>query len=465
MGSVSIKPFDFSKPLQATKQETPKQQNSFDKWLYQVSPTFTWHWAHLVFIREQLERVTSGEIKRLILTVPPRHGKTEQVTVRYPVWRLERDPTLRVIVGAYNQTLVNRFSRKSRRIAEQRLALSGDRAAVEEWETAEGGTFRAVGVGGGITGQGGDLIIIDDPVKSREEANSETYRQKVWDWFTDDLYTRLEPGASIILIMTRWHEDDLAGRILASEDGPNWTVVNLPAEAVDDDLLGREVGEALCPDRYDLEALERIKRILGNSYYALYQGRPVPPEGAMFKRSWFHIVDTAPRQAQRIRAWDRAGTEGDGDYTVGLLMAKDNDGVFYVEDVVRGQFDDLECERLIKQTTLTDAARYGDVITWLEQEPGSSGKAVAKITIRALAGHIVKAERSTGDKATRAQPYAAQCGAENVKLVKGAWNAAYLNELTSFPFGAHDDQVDTSSLAFTKLTLTPQKREIKVSYG
>lgn len=416
-------------------------------------------------MREQLERVTSGEIRRLMLFLPPRHGKSEMVTVRYPVWRMEQDPSLRVVVGAYSQTLANRFSRKSRRIAKERFELDYERKAVEEWETAGGGTFRAVGVGAGITGQGGHLIVIDDPVKNREEANSETYREKVWQWYTDDLYTRLEPDATVILIMTRWHEDDLAGRILASDDADQWTVISLPAEAEENDPLGRPIGAALCPQRYDNVALNGIKRVLGHSYYALYQQRPSPPEGGMFKRQWFSMVDAAPREAQRVRAWDRAATEGAGDYTVGLLMAKDKQGVFYVEDVVRGQYDDLQCDKIIKQTTEMDAARYGDVTSWLEQEPGSSGKQVAKITIRALAGHVVKAERSTGDKTTRAQPYASQCGAENVKLVKGAWNFAYLNELASFPFGTHDDQVDTSSLAFNKLTLAREKREAKVHYG
>lgn len=433
-------------------------QDSFGKWLQDVSPELTWDWAYLRHIQETLERVTSGEIRRLMLFVPPRHGKSEMVTVRYPVWRMEQEPSLRVVVGAYSQTLANRFSRKSRRIAKERFELDRERKAVEEWETVGGGTYRAVGVGAGITGQGGHLIIIDDPVKNREEANSETYREKVWQWYTDDLYTRLEPDATVILIMTRWHEDDLAGRILASDDADQWTVISLPAEAEENDPLGREVGAALCPDRYDLTALNGIKRVLGHSYYSLYQQRPAPPEGGMFKRQWFEIVSAAPRDAQRVRAWDRAGTEGAGDYTVGLLMAKDKQGGYFVEDVVRGQWDDLQCDKIIKQVTEMDAARYGDVTSWFEQEPGSSGKQVARITIRALAGHVVKAERSTGDKTTRAQPYAAQCGAENVKLVKGAWNFAYLNELASFPYGTHDDQVDTSSLAFNKLTLARERK-------
>ena len=447
----------------ANSLEQPVSTNeNFDAWLSQVSPDLTWHWAHLAYVRQQLERVTTGEIKRLMLFMPPRHGKSEMVTVRYPIWRMERDPSLRVVVGAYSQTLANRFSRKSRRIAKERLALDPERTAVEEWETLGGGTFRAIGVGAGITGQGGHLIIIDDPVKSREEANSEAYRERVWDWYTDDLYTRLEPNASVILIMTRWHEDDLAGRILASEDGPNWTVVSLPAEAESDDPLGREVGEALCADRYDEEALARIRAVLGNSYYALYQQRPTAPEGEMFKRHWFEIIDAAPYYAQRVRYWDKAGTEGgNGAYTCGVLMVRDKHNQFYVENVIRGRWSALERETIIKQTAVVDDAKFGSVEVWQEQEPGSGGKESAEATVRNLAGHIIRTERVTGDKVTRAEPLAAQAEGLNVRLVKGDWNAAYLEEITSFPFGTHKDQVDASSGAFNKLAVGVTEAEAK----
>lgn len=432
----------------------PKEPPPFDRWLPTVTPTYSWDWPHLRYIRAALDQVTSGVVRRLMIFCPPQHGKSSMTTIRYPVWRLERTPSLRVIVGCYNQTLANRFSRQARRIASERMGLDGERKAVEEWQTAAGGIFRAVGVGAGITGQGGDLILIDDPVKSREEAESQSYRDRVWDWYSQDLFTRQGPGAAIVLIMTRWHEADLAGRILASEDGPNWTVVNLPALAEEGDALGRSVGAALCPERYDEAALADRRSVLGTyAFTSLYQGRPLPPGGGMFQREWFEIVGAAPRAAQRIRAWDRAATKDGGDYTAGLLMAKDADGSFYVEDVIRGQFSDLATEKIIAQTAQTDATGFGPVTTWLEQEPGSSGKALAQITMRALAGYSVKAERSTGDKATRAQPFAAQCEARNVKLVRGAWNAAYLDELASFPYGAHDDQIDSSSLAFNNLAL------------
>ena len=436
---------------------------SFPDWLPTVTPSFNWHWPHLVHIQRQLQRVTDGEINRLMLFLPPRHGKSEMTTVRYPVWRLKRDPTMRVIVGAYNQTLANKFSRKARKIAAGELLSSRERAAAEDWETEQGGGLRAVGVGGGITGQGGDLIIIDDPVKNREEANSQTYRDKVWDWYTDDLYTRLEPNASMILIMTRWHETDLAGRILASEDAPNWTVISLPAFAEEGDPLHRPIGAALCPDRYDETKLDRIKMVLGDwSFAALYQQRPAPAEGGMFKLAAAEIVEALPMGGRWIRWWDKAASSKKGDFSAGVLLMAIK-GLYYVADVQRGQWASDERDAIIKQTAALDWQRTnGECVTWQEQEPGSSGLDVARAFVKLLAGYAVNYEPSTGSKETRAMPLASQWNAGNVKILRGAWNAAYLDEMTSFPFGTHDDMVDATSGAFGKLA---GARSVKVGFA
>ena len=388
-----------------------------------------------------------------MIFLPPRHGKSEMVTVRYPIWRMERDPKIRVIVGAYNQTLAEMFSRRSRAIAEGRIKLSAVRNVAEDWETASGGGYRAVGVGGGITGRGGNLIIIDDPVKNRAEANSAAYRESVWNWYKDDLYTRREPGAAIILIMTRWHENDLAGRILESEDKDAWTVINLPALAEENDPIGRKPGAALCPDRFNEEELEDIHKVLGNSFYALYQQRPTAQDGGMFKRQWFaNIISRPPANATKIRYWDKAGSDAAGDYTAGVKISLDANGFYTVEDVIHGQWSIFDRERIIRQTAETDGT---DTQIWIEQEPGSGGKDSALSTIRNLAGFSVHADRPSGDKATRAEPFAAQCEAGNVKLVQGDWIPAYLTELTGFPFGKNDDQVDASSGAFNKLATQP----------
>ena len=382
---------------------------------------------------------------------------------------LEGNPKLRIVIASYNQILANKFSRKARRIAVQRIALSKERTAVEDWETAAGGGLRAVGVGAGITGQGADRIIIDDPVKSREEASSEAYRERLYDWYTSDLYTRLEPGGAIVLIQTRWHQDDLAGRILASEDGPNWRVISFPAEAEEGDPLGRAYGDPLCPARFDRAALASIRTVLGTmDYTALYQQQPMPAEGAMFKREWFTLQPAAPIVAERIRYWDKAGSEGKGDYSVGVLMAKAHDGIYYIEDVQRGQWSSLQRNQIMLQTAQLDQARcanYGGVATWVEQEPGSGGKESAEATMRLLSGFVVGKEPVTGDKPTRARPFAAQCEAGNVKLIAGEWNAAYLDELTAFPFGRNDDQVDASSGAFNHLPNAANDDALLAAFG
>jgi predicted phage terminase large subunit-like protein len=417
-----------------------------------VSPALRWDWAHTAYIREQLDRVTSGEITRMMLFVPPRHGKSELATIHYPAYRLEQDPTKRIVIAAYNATLAEKFSRRVRSIARKRLlSLDPERQAVNDWMMSAGGGCRAVGVGGGITGQGGDLIIIDDPVKSREEADSATYRDRVWHWYTDDLYTRLEPGAAIVLIMTRWHEDDLAGRILASDQASQWTAVNLPALALDDDPLDRAVGAALCPERYDEAALLDIQKTLGpRGWQALYQQKPAPPEGAMFKRHWFEIVKSVPTKGERVRYWDLAGAgEGNGDYTVGVLATKVEQH-YFIENVVRVQLTAHHRNALILQTAATDQATYGNVKVWIEQAPGLAKEATDTL-VRNLAAYGARADRVSSDKVTRADPLAAQCEAGNVSLLAGAWNTVFLDELTAFPYVDNDDQTDAASGAFNKL--------------
>lgn len=443
-------------------------------WLPAASPGYNWTWRHIVHVRQALDQVTAGAIRRLIIQLPPRHGKSQLTTVRYPVYRLEVDPHLRVIVGAYNQTLAEKFSRDARRIARMRpaLHLSDQRQTAGDWETAQGGGLRAVGVGAGVTGHGANLIIIDDPVKNREEAESQTYRDRVWDWFTNDLYTRLEPDGAIVVIMTRWHQDDLVGRILASDTASEWTVINLPAEAEADDPLGRAPGEALCPDRFPLEALAQIHLVLGLDYQALYQQRPQPREGGMFKDFWFRLVEAVPARARRVRWWDMAATDGAGDWTVGVLVAEAG-RLYYIEDMVRGQWASGERDAKIRATAERDRERYGVVTYWAGQEPGSAGKDAAANFVKLLVGFDVHTEPETGKKEVRAGPLAAQAGAGqtgpgNVLVLRAPWSTTVINELCNFPSGAHDDIVDAAAGAFNKLALAyslpmPAKQETQPS--
>ncbi|MEJ5222837.1 MAG: phage terminase large subunit [Anaerolineales bacterium] len=232
-----------------------------------------------------------------------------------------------------------------------------------------------------------------------------------------------------------------------------WRVIRLPAIAEADDPLERVIGEPLNPDRYPLGELEKIKTVMGSwAFEALFQQRPMPAEGGMFKGGWLKFVDAAPAQVTaRVRYWDKAATADGGDYTAGVRMSRTTDGLYYIEDVTRGRWSSGERDKEIKRCAETDPP--GTQI-WLEQEPGSSGVDSVQALIRMLAGHNVRADRVTGSKVVRAGPLAAQAEVGNVALVRGAWNAAFLDELTSFPNGTHDDQVDAASGAFAKLTLS-----------
>lgn len=379
-------------------------------------------------------------------------------TVRYPVWRLCKEPSTRCVIAAYNQTLASKFSRKARRLAETRLSLATDRTAVDDWETLQGGGIRAVGVGGGVTGQGFNLLIIDDPVKSREEAESEVYREKLWDWYTDDLYTRQEPGAAIILIMTRWHAADLAGRILESEQASEWEVIKLPAFAEDADPLGRELHAPLCPERYDTDALNDIRATQSAyTFEALFQQNPTLREGAFFNITKIEIVDAVPAGLRECRAWDLAASSKSGDRTAGVRIGVTPDNVFYVTDCTFGQYDPDTVRRLILQTASLDGRR---VKVHIPQDPGQAGKDQAQQLVRMLAGYPVLSESISGDKQTRAFGFAAQVNAGNVKLLKGDWNKVFIEELRQFPTGKYDDIVDAGGDSFNEIATSPQSRGV-----
>lgn len=292
-----------------------------------------------------------------------------------------------------------------------------------------------------------NCLLIDDPVKNRQEANSEVMRNAVWDWYTSTAYTRLEDAGAVVVVMTRWHDNDLMGRILAAEAAGDttegWHIVHMPA--VDDE------GRALWPEKYDSAALDNIRQTIGEyDWSALYMGTPTPREGAFFKVSEVRIVDALPAALPMVRAWDVAATPGDGDYTAGALMAgPDADGRFYVADMVRGQWDTDERNRTMRQTADLDGT---GVRVLVPQDPGSAGVDASRAFVRLLSGYSVEAVRVTGEKALRADPLSSQVNAGNVCMVRGAWNRATLDEMRSFPLGRNDDQVDALADAFNALT-------------
>jgi predicted phage terminase large subunit-like protein len=443
--------------INKTRQQLGLNAFPFPDWLPRVTPHWTWNWKHQLYLYEALNRVTLGMTKRLMIFMPPRHTKSETVTVRYSAFRLEQQPKLNIILGSYNQKLANRFSRKIRRIAQTRIAMSPDRKAVDEWETAIGGGVRAAGVGAGVTGFGADLIMVDDPVRGRDDAESETFREKVWDWFSDDLYTRLEPGGAIVLTMTRWHDDDLAGRLIKEmkDGGEQWEIVSLPAFAEENDPLKRTVGEALCPERYDAAALDRIKKKLGAySFAALFQQRPTPAEGALFKRDWFpkdHILDKAPEGLRWARGYDLAvSTKTSADYTASFKCAFDRDGNLYIADGFRKRIEYPEQRRYVVGRMTSEGRTQHGI------EKALHGQAFVQDlrTIPAVRGVPFKAVKVETDKYTRALPWANLAEEGKVYLIRGAWISEFMEEILRFTGkgDTHDDQVDAVSIAVQLLS-------------
>lgn len=394
-----------------------------------------------------------------MIDVPPRHGKSAQVTVRFPIWRLSQEPSTKFIVGSYNQTLSNKFSRQSRRLAAQAgIQLSKDRKAVEDWETAQEGGVRAVGVGGGVTGQGAHIIVIDDPVKSRKEVESETYREDCWNWYTEDIYSRLEPDGHIILIMTRWHIDDLAGRILASEDASDWTVIKLPAIADHDeglDIIGRLPGEALCPERYDLEALARIQRVMSpESFLALYQQTPVAKGGNKFKRKWFNkrynpglLHRIKPDFIRLIQSVDTSFKDGvSNDYSVIATWAETATG-YYLLDIWRNKVEYPDLIHAIRDNYV----KWNPDVVLIED--AASGQSAIQTLRRDYKIPVEEAPAvGQGSKIARAESVLPLFSSDLVWLPEFAdWIGDWIEEHLKFPAGKHDDQVDSTSIGLRYL--------------
>jgi predicted phage terminase large subunit-like protein len=425
----------------------PRDVDGFGLWLPEVSPTWSWNWRHLLEVRKALMEVTRGETRRLMIFQPPRHGKSEMTTIRYPVWRLEKWPDTRVCVGCYNQRFAERFGRKSRQLAEKRGVVSRNRRAAMEWETAKGGgVYRSCGVGSPPTGEGFSLVILDDVIKSREEAESEAYRERAWEWY-QDIYTRLEPNAAIILMMTRWHEDDVAGRLIEEMNtgGDQWKIVVRPA--IDDD------GKALWPERFPRDVLEQYRRVLGEyAFEALYQQRPTAREGNLFKVDRI-IEEKAPDEyTTRVRAWDLAATPGGGDFTVGVLLGRNAAGDRWsILDLVRGRWSADERNAIIRTTAVMDGM---DTRVRFAQDPGQAGKEQAQGLVGMLGGYVAGSKNVTGNKVTRADPLAAQVNAGNVSMARGDWNRELRDELRRFPNGKNDDIVDAVSDAFAELAMS-----------
>jgi len=387
--------------------------------------------------------------------MPPGAAKSTYGSILYAPWHLAQHPEHCVIAASHTAELAEKWGRRVRNlIAEHSLilgvGLSADSQAAGRWDTSAGGEYFAAGVGGAIAGRRADLVVIDDPVRSREDADSELVRDKTWDWYKSDLYTRLKPGGRIVLIQTRWHEDDLAGRLLAdmAAGGDQWEVISLPALAEQNDPLGRPVGAPLWPDWEDDEALARKRRAVGpRDWSALYQQRPAPEEGDYFKAEWLKPYDKAPAQ-DTLRVYggsDYAVTADGGDYTVHAVVGLDPEGRMYLLDLWRKQASsDVWVE------AFCDLVKRWKPIGWAEEQGqirAGVGPYLDRRQREREAWCVREQFPTRGDKAVRAQSMRGRMALEGLYVpVNAPWFADLRSELLSFPAGKHDDQVDALGL-------------------
>lgn len=421
---------------------------------------------HLLYLSKIIAHRLARGGARLIISLPPRHGKSELISHWTSVWALDQYPHWELILASYGADLATDFGRKVRDTILMdsdpmegegllNCKLNKNSLNVGRWHTTKGGGMRSVGVGGTMYGRGAHLLLIDDYFKNPEEAMSETHREKVFEWFSTIAMSRLAPGGSAIVIATRWHPDDLSGR-LNSLTNSRWEEIKIPAYAVQDevDLIGRAPGEVLWPERYDIDAIEELRQTMTSYFFsAIMQQDPKPSRSQCFDPKNVKIIDEefVPNDIhlKKLRSWDLAGTEGGGDWTVGTLIAKDvRNNNIYILAREREQFSPGKVENLVEGTMETDGITVKVII---EQEPGSSGKAITEGYIDRNPAYSVKGQTSTGDKFTRMEPFFAAVEHGRVFMVKAYWNQEMLDELVELPDGKHDDQGDTLSQGYNEL--------------
>ena len=458
----------LKKPKAARKPQTakPKPQNPtlppLAQWATDIlAPKGLRPARHHHEMLNRLEDIAEGRIDRLMLLLPPGHGKSTYASILFPAWFLARHQQAHIITACHTADLASHFARQVRATMLEEHSSLGvpllrqDRASAR-WRTEAGGDYYATGIRGPITGRRADLVLIDDPVKSHLEADSPQARDSLWTWYRADLATRLRPQGRIVLVMTRWHEDDLGGRLLESNDG--WHVLRLPALAEPHDPMGRAEGEALWPDWENEAALARKRDTIGSRlWHALFQQNPTPESNALFTPAKIHLLDQMPGLEREVRAWDLAATlpsEGrDPDWTVGLKLASTADGMI-ITDIIRTRQGPTDIADLIVRTASQDGAR---VTIGLPQDPGQAGKQQIAWLRERLAGHRVRASPETGSKRLRATPPAATIEAGRLCLLRAPWNRAFLDELRDFPNGRKDDQVDAFSRAHALLSESPTR--------
>jgi predicted phage terminase large subunit-like protein len=451
---------------EATENLIAFTEYTFDR--YKTAP-------HHRLIAQQLERVERDEIDRLMLLVPPRHGKSELASKRFPAFYLGRHPHRQFISVSATAELAADFGRDVRNLIESpeyqvlfSTKLAEDSKAKGKWHTADGGIYYAIGIDGSVLGRGGDVVLIDDPYASMQDAMSELTRKNVWDWYSGTIYNRLQPGGAIVVINHRMHEDDLSGRLLAQQaaGGDQWTVIELPAI--------NAMGEALWPEAYPLSALERIRTNTQARFWsALYQQRPAPEEGDLFKCEWLKPYDIVPARdtLQVYGGSDYAVTADGGDYTAHCVVGLDPDGRMYLLDLWRKRAASDEwvesfCDLVLKWKPLGWAEEQGQIKSgigpFLDRRQRERSAYVARTSFP-----------TRGDKAIRAQSIRGRMALEGLYVpVNAPWYPDFRTELLSFPAGRHDDQADALGLVGQLLDLMvkgskpvpPEKPEVDIGY-
>ena len=449
-------------------------RQSLSNFVLETTPGYQMGWVHREICDELdgfLQDIADKKSPRLIICMPPRSGKSEIVSRSFPAYAFGLHPDMQIIATSYSADLTQRFSRDvQRKIDNPKYAeifpetsLNSKNVKTTSFgsviRTAElfeivghRGAYRAAGVGGGITGMGADILCIDDPVKDRRDANSATIREALWDWYTSTAYTRLSPGGGVIVMCTRWHMDDLVGRLLdraAPGEGEQWRVINYPAIAEHDEPH-RKAGEALHPERYDLNALLRIQKQVGSrDWAALYQQHPVPDGGGLFKSDWIQHWDKLPERFDAaVISWDMTFKESaTSDFVVGQVWGR-KDGAFYLVDQFRGRWDFVKSlEQFVA------AARKYPRITRKLIEDKANGPAIISALKRKVTGIIPITPKES--KEARANAVTTLWEARNVYLPppdRYPWVAQdFIPELLAFPSGAHDDTIDAMSQALNDL--------------
>lgn len=441
---------------------------TFARWMFRARKGYGWQEArHHALICNALMRVYRGEVRRLVINVPPRYSKTELAVVNFIAWALGKVPDAEFIHASYSGTLAGNNSANIRDLMlhdEYRLVF-GTRLATEgqqHWKTTDGGVMYAAGAGGTITGFGagkmregfGGAIVIDDPHKA-DEATSDQIREGVIKWFQTTLESRKnDPERTpIIVIMQRLHQRDLAGWLLgdrgpdmkgppvAGGNGEVWE--HLCLSAWNDD------NTPLWPEKHTAEALRRMEEASPYVFAGQYRQRPAPPTGGVIKPDLIPIVDAIPANVVRwARGWDM-GASVDGDYTVGFKLGKMADGRFIIADIKRDRLETADRDQLIKNTA--DGDGRGVVTQSLPQDPGAAGKSQVRYIATQLVGHALHFSPETGDKIVRSEPMAAQINVGNFVMLRGPWNDAWKDEARLFPNGDYDDQVDAGARAFNAL--------------